>query len=117
FQPDAVIYATGFRPALHHLASLALALDAQSGRPQLDGLESVSAPDLFFIGLDHGRNFQSRFIRGIRNDAVVLAERLEQRLRSPVQPGPGARTALSGHPLPPDPFAGTGCLRSSVAAA
>jgi putative flavoprotein involved in K+ transport len=78
-QADAVIYATGFRPALNHLASLSLELD-RSGRPQLRDLESISTPGLYFIGLDQARNFQSRFIRGIRQDAAWLAERLERRL-------------------------------------
>jgi putative flavoprotein involved in K+ transport len=81
-EPDAVIYATGFRPALKHLASLSLALEEESGRPRLSDLESISADGLFFLGLDRGRNFQSRFIRGIRRDAVWLAARLEQRLAS-----------------------------------
>jgi len=78
-QPDAVLYATGFRPALEHLATLSLELD-QAGRPQLNDLGSVSTEGLFFLGLDQARNFQSRFIRGIRQDALRLAERLEQRL-------------------------------------
>jgi cation diffusion facilitator CzcD-associated flavoprotein CzcO len=85
-QPAAVVYATGFRPALQHLASLPLELDAASGRPQTSGMESVPVPGLFFIGVDHVRNFQSRFLRGIRQDAGFLAERLEQRLHGPCLP-------------------------------
>jgi putative flavoprotein involved in K+ transport len=77
-QPDLIVYATGFRPALQHLEPLGLSLEASSGKPELHDLESVSRPGLFFIGLDHGRNFQSRFIRGIRNDVVFLAQRLER---------------------------------------
>ena len=75
-----IIYATGFRPALRHLEPLVLAPHPASGRPDLRDLESVSTPGLFFIGLDHARNFQSRFLRGIRNDVVFLAERLQERL-------------------------------------
>ncbi len=80
-QPDAVVFATGFRPALGHLASLGLEFDQAGGRPQLRDMESATVPGLFFIGLDHLRNFQSRFIRGIRNDAVALAGQLDRRLR------------------------------------
>jgi cation diffusion facilitator CzcD-associated flavoprotein CzcO len=79
---DLVIFATGFRPALRHLEALSLERNPESGLPALNELESVSAPGLFFIGLDQSRNFQSRFIRGIRNDAAFLAQRLHQRLRA-----------------------------------
>ena len=78
-RPNLVLYATGFRPALSHLSSLDLSFDRHTGRPQLHDLESVSVSGLFFLGLDHGRNFQSRFIRGIRKDAAFLAKRLERR--------------------------------------
>ena len=77
-KPSAIVYATGFRPALKHLA--ALVLEETAGSPVLRELESVSEPGLFFLGLDHARNFQSRFLRGIRNDAAFLAARLEKRL-------------------------------------
>jgi putative flavoprotein involved in K+ transport len=73
-----VIFATGFRPALRHLDDLAIKIDPNTGVPVLDELESISMPGLFFLGLDQGRNFQSRFIRGIRNDAAFLADRLHQ---------------------------------------
>ena len=79
-RPDLVIYATGFRPALQHLAPLALRLDPQTGLPALRDLESVTVPGLYFLGIDGGRNFQSRFIRGIRQDVVFLARRLEEQL-------------------------------------
>ena len=77
---DLVIFATGFRPALRHLKNLAIETHPVTGVPLLEELESVSTRGLFFLGLDQGRNFQSRFIRGIRNDAACLAERLHQRL-------------------------------------
>jgi putative flavoprotein involved in K+ transport len=75
-QPDLVLFATGFRAALGHLAALRLPEDKARGLPELRDLESVAMPGLFFIGLDHARNFRSRFIRGIRQDAVFLADRL-----------------------------------------
>jgi len=79
-EPDAVVYATGFRPALAHLAPLGLTLDEQTGRPDLRGFESAEVPGLFFLGLDGLRNFRSRFIRGIREDAPLLADQLAARL-------------------------------------
>lgn len=75
-EPDAVLYATGFRPALAHLASLGLAFDERTGQPALRGFESTEVSGLFFLGLDHLRNFRSRFIRGIREDALLLADKL-----------------------------------------
>jgi len=78
-RPGAVLYATGFRPALAHLASLGLALDENTGQPALRGFESAEAPGLFFLGLDGQRNFRSRFLRGIREDAPLLAEELAER--------------------------------------
>jgi len=81
-QPDLVLYATGFRPALRHLISLDLSICPETGRPQLRDLESVSIPGFYFLGLDHARNFQSRFLRGIRKDAEFLAKRLEAALRA-----------------------------------
>lgn len=80
-EPDAVLYATGFRPVLAHLASLGLALDERTGQPALRSFESAEVPGLFFLGLDHLRNFRSRFIRGIREDAPLLADELVARLR------------------------------------
>lgn len=81
-EPDAVLYATGFRPALGHLGSLKLGLDERTGQPALRGFESADIPGLFFLGLDHLRNFRSRFIRGIREDAPLLADELASRLRT-----------------------------------
>jgi hypothetical protein len=43
-------------------------------------MESTSTPNLFFLGLDMARNFQSRFLRGIRNDAAVLANVIAERI-------------------------------------
>jgi len=79
WEPDLVIYATGFRPALRHLAPLALTLNPQTGLPRTHGFESAEVRGLFFLGLDQLHNFQSRFLRGIRHDASLLAEQLARR--------------------------------------
>jgi hypothetical protein len=83
-RPGLVFYATGFAPALRHLEALQLQVCRETGVPLCHDLESIDAPNLFFLGFDMLRNFQSRFLRGIRNDAVVLAQRLEARL-APVE--------------------------------
>ena len=78
YEPDAILFATGFRPALEPLQPLGISIDPGTGRPKTLGMQSAEVAGLYFLGLDHGRNFQSRFIRGIRNDAVVLAQRLAE---------------------------------------
>ena len=77
--PGIVFYTTGFAPALRHLAELNLMLCSETGTPLTRQMESISVPNLFFLGFEMLRNFQSRFLRGIRNDAVLLAEVIEQR--------------------------------------
>jgi hypothetical protein len=79
FAPGIVLYTTGFAPALCHLAELNLTLCSETGTPFTRQMESASVPNLFFLGFEMLRNFQSRFLRGIRNDAVVLAELIAQR--------------------------------------
>jgi hypothetical protein len=84
--PGVVLYATGFAPALRHLAELNLMLCSATGTPLTRQMESVSVPNLFFLGFEMLRNFQSRFLRGIRNDAVALAEIIQKRAtRFPAQ--------------------------------
>ncbi|MEM9177188.1 MAG: NAD(P)-binding domain-containing protein [Myxococcota bacterium] len=80
---DAVLWATGYRPALDHLAGL-VDRDPESGLPAMREMESVDAPGLFFLGLDQQTDFTSRMLRGIRRDAALLADRLIARF------GPGA---------------------------
>jgi cation diffusion facilitator CzcD-associated flavoprotein CzcO len=77
-RPDAILFATGFRPALTYLQALDLPVDSVTGVPRTSGMQSVDVPGLYFLGLEHMRNFQSRFIRGIRNDAVLLAQVLAE---------------------------------------
>jgi putative flavoprotein involved in K+ transport len=92
--PDIVIFATGFAPALKHLATLHLQSCSETGVPLTRNMESVSEPGLFFLGFEMLRNFRSRFLRGIRKDAVVLAEIIAARaenFRQSVQREPSAR--------------------------
>lgn len=78
-RPAAVLYATGFLPALDHLRPLLPECTETSPMPALHRMESAIVPGLFFLGLDHQRNLQSRYLRGIRRDAIALAEILSER--------------------------------------
>lgn len=76
---DVIIYATGYRPALEHLSPLL------SGQPRVDGLASTEVPNLYFLGLPGSRTFRSEFLRGIREDAIDLAQRLQEQIEMPIQ--------------------------------
>jgi putative flavoprotein involved in K+ transport len=80
-KPAAVVYATGFRPALDHLHELLVTVPDRRRLPPLNGMESVVVPGLFFLGLEHQRNMQSQYLRGIRKDAALLAGELSGLLR------------------------------------
>lgn len=79
-KPDLVIYATGFAPTLRFLEALPIDVHQDTGMPVTREMESVSVPNLFFIGLEMLQNFQSRFLRGIRNDAIQLAHAISLRV-------------------------------------
>lgn len=72
---DLIIYTTGFLPALDHLEGVAAA-DPDTGLPSMDEMQSTDAPGLYFMGLDKQRSFRSRYLRGIREDAPLLAEQV-----------------------------------------
>jgi putative flavoprotein involved in K+ transport len=76
---SAVIFATGYRPALSYLPPQ-VALGQKVGLPVLLGMESREVPGLFFLGLENLRSFLSPYLRGIYSDARVLARNLCRRL-------------------------------------
>ncbi len=76
---DLIVYGTGYRPALDHLHGL-IGVDELSGLPPLRGFESREAPGLFFLGLIGLRTFRSQFLRGLRDDSLLLGEVLAKRL-------------------------------------
>ena len=78
-RPQVVLYATGFVPSLDYLRTMALEVRPDTGVPLTHNMESLGVPNLFFLGFEMLRNFQSRFLRGIRNDAVSLADIIEAR--------------------------------------
>lgn len=69
---DLVLLATGYEPRVDHLSGV------QSGPPR--HLESPDTENLFFVGYDKQYSFRSRFLRGIREDAKRVAERIHSRL-------------------------------------
>lgn len=72
---DAVLWATGYRPALGHLPAN-VPLNPVNGLPALDGAECQAARGLYFLGLDGQTDFTSRMLRGIRRDAIRLAREI-----------------------------------------
>jgi putative flavoprotein involved in K+ transport len=86
FSPGAVLYATGFAPALDYLGALPVTRCSATNVPLTRNMESVSVPNLFFLGFEMLRNFQSRFLRGIRKDAVVLGDMIAARAATLPQP-------------------------------
>ena len=76
---DLVLLATGYRPAIDHLGEL-VSREPRSGLPPIKDMESPEAPGLYFLGLDQQRSFRSRYLRGIREDARLLAKRLDAKI-------------------------------------
>lgn len=72
---DLVIYATGYLPVMAHLEGF-VKLDPATGYPPLHDLQSREVPGLYFLGLVDSRTFRSQFLRGLREDAIYLAEKL-----------------------------------------
>lgn len=79
-QPDHVVLATGYRPCLDYLAGTCI-LCRETGLPEMDGFEVKNAPGIFLVGFDNLRNFRSRYLRGIRADARILARIVGERAR------------------------------------
>ena len=71
---DTVLLATGYRPALDHLAPTG-ALDA-AGRPLHRGGISTTVPGLGYVGLEFQRSFASATLRGVGRDARRVVRRL-----------------------------------------
>ncbi|RDI50122.1 flavin-containing monooxygenase [Nocardia mexicana] len=71
---DAVVLATGYRPALGHLRDLVRLDDA--GLPEHRNGLSRSHPGLAFLGLEYQRNILSGTLHGVGPDSRYLARRL-----------------------------------------
>lgn len=78
---DAIILATGFRPALGYLDGL-VTLD-ERGFPAHEGVRSLDQPGLFFVGF---RYTVAGTLNNIRRDAPVAAELIAARLSDTPRP-------------------------------
>lgn len=89
---DAVVLATGYRPDLGYLPSLAL---AQDGWPKHRRGGSTTVPGLGFVGLPGQTGIASATLRGVGQDARRVVRRLAVRLGRQVERSP-ARGAFVG---------------------
>jgi hypothetical protein len=78
---ELVIHATGYAPSLAYLRPLP-GITWQGDTPATRDFEVLGHPGLFLLGLDNLYNFTSRYLRGIRRDAAVLAPRLRAHVRA-----------------------------------
>ncbi|NNH70600.1 NAD(P)/FAD-dependent oxidoreductase [Nocardia uniformis] len=81
---DAVILATGYRPALDYLEPLG-ALDAHGAPHQRFGL-SRTHRGLGFVGLEYQRTILSATVHGVGRDARYVARRLTRRVAGASRP-------------------------------
>lgn len=73
---DAVIWCTGFKPALEHLASLGVV--TQQGRVEVEGTRSVSEPRLWLVGYGDWTGSASATLIGVTRTARSTAAEIEQ---------------------------------------
>lgn len=79
----AVILATGYAPNLAGIDGLPEPKDPlRLPVRNVPGFELADLPGVFLLGFDNLRNHRSRYLRGIRDDARVLASLLSARLES-----------------------------------
>jgi len=77
---DAVIWCTGFRPALAHVAGLGIV--GADGRVELDGTRSVREPGLWFLGYGGWTGKASATLIGVGRSARETARRIAAALDS-----------------------------------
>lgn len=75
---DAVIYATGFRPAVEFLRDCG-ALNAHGTPYQRDGI-SLNTPQLYYVGLEWQHGLASATLRGVGPDAKRLVHKIKKAL-------------------------------------
>jgi len=75
---DAVILATGFRPALAHLSALGIA--EPNGRVRVTGTRSVREPRLWLVGYGEWTGYASATLIGVGRTARATAEEITRAL-------------------------------------
>jgi len=68
---DLIIYCTGFRPVANKFFN----------EEKIEGFQSTENKGVFYLGLESQRNFKSRFLRGIREDSLILADLISSQTR------------------------------------
>ncbi|MFC6673743.1 ArsO family NAD(P)H-dependent flavin-containing monooxygenase [Marinobacterium aestuariivivens] len=76
---DAVIWCTGFRPALGHLESLGVV--EENGRVLTDGTRSVKEPRLWLVGYGDWSGFASATLLGVMRSARAAASEVNDYLK------------------------------------
>jgi hypothetical protein len=64
---DAIIWCTGFRPALHHLNTLGL--ENENNQIEMNGTRSVREPRLWLVGYGEWTGFGSATLIGVQRYA------------------------------------------------
>lgn len=77
---DAVIWCTGFRPALDHLEPLGVV--GADGRVEVDGTRSTSEPRLWLVGYGDWTGFASATLVGVGRSARSTADEIARALRA-----------------------------------
>ena len=91
---DLIVYATGYRPSLAYVEQIA-PLSKTDGIPCTQDMQSSDVRGLYFIGIDNLRNFRSRYLRGIRDDAKRLASIIKEELCLAPQEPEGVERGVS----------------------
>jgi len=77
---DAVIFCTGFKPALKHLASLGIAND--DVKPDTEGTRSKQIDGLWLVGYGNWTGFASATLIGVGRSAKATVEQISVYLAS-----------------------------------
>ena len=89
---DAVIWCTGFRPALGHLAPLGVL--GTGGRVEVEGTRAVAEPRLWLVGYGDWTGFASATLIGVGRGARATAEEIAAALGTTAH-----RTSAAGRPI------------------
>jgi len=84
---DAVIWCTGFRPALDHLAPLKLIED--DGHVAVNGTRAIREPRLWLVGYGEWTGFASATIIGVGRTARTTVSEIDAALQSETATDPG----------------------------
>jgi NAD(P)H-nitrite reductase large subunit len=73
---DVVIWCTGFRPALTHLAELGII--QPDGRVATEGTRAIACPGLWLVGYGEWTGFASATLVGVMRSARATADEIRE---------------------------------------